>query len=304
MDRLQAMRTFVRVAEAGSFSAVARETGTTQGAVSKQVAALEAALEVRLLSRTTRSLALTEDGERYFEQARRLVSEIAEAESELRRGYRQLTGWLRVAASVAYGQLKLMPLIQAFQAAHEGVCVDLRLHDDFIDLVEQGIDVAVRIGELSDSSLVARRVGFTNRALVAHRDHLRGLPSGLGPPRVPDDLLRHCCIVYTGLATRNAWAFTAGPGAAEPVGTERVVRVQGRFQANSSIIMREAVLRGMGLSYTPLWLFEREIASGEVQVLLADWQATPLPIHLVAPPARRDAGKVRAFMEFAAGRLA
>lgn len=304
MDRLQAMQTFVRVVEAGSFSAVARETGTTQGAVSKQVAALEAALEVRLLSRTTRSLALTEDGERYFEQARRLVSEIAEAESELRRGHRQLTGWLRIAASVAYGQLKLMPLVQAFQAAHESVRIDLRLHDDFIDLVEQGIDVAVRIGELSDSSLVARRVGFTNRALVAHRDHLRALPSGLGPPRVPDDLLRHCCIVYTGLATRNAWAFTAGPGAAEPVGTERVIRVQGRFQANSSIIMREAVLRGMGLSYSPLWLFEREIASGEVQVLLADWQATPLPIHLVAPPARREAAKVRAFMEFAAGRLA
>src|SRR5262245_35263350 len=159
MDKLQAMGTFVRVVEAGSFSAVAHERDATQSAVSKQVAALERALGARLLTRTTRSLALTEEGERYFEQARRLVAEIAEAEATLRRGEQRLSGWLRVAASVGYGRLKLMPLVQGFLAQHRDVKIDLRLSDGFVDLVEQGIDVAVRIGELADSSLVARRVG-------------------------------------------------------------------------------------------------------------------------------------------------
>lgn len=303
MDRLQAMQTFVRVVESGSFSAVAREKGATQGAISKQVAGLEQALEVRLLARTTRTLALTEEGERYFHQARRLVAEIAEAEAELRHGHRRLTGWLHVAAPVAYGRQKLMPVLQAFMAMHEAVKIDLRLDDSTIDLVEQGIDVAIRLGDLPDSTLIARRLGATRRLLVAHRDHLRALPQGLSPPRSPDDLQHHCCIVYTALAARNAWTFTAGPGADAPVGTVRTIRVHGRFQTNSTVIMRDAVLRGLGLTYAAAFLFEDEIASGDVQVLLPDWQAAPSPIQLVSPPERRDSAKVKAFVAFAATRL-
>jgi DNA-binding transcriptional LysR family regulator len=178
MVKLQAMKTFVRVVEAGSFSAVAHESDATQSAVSKQVAALERELGARLLTRTTRSLALTEEGDRSFEQVRRLVEEIAEAEGALRRGEQQLTGWLRIAASVGFGRLKLMPMIQSFLATHRDVKIDLRLHDGFIDLVEQGIDVAVRIGDLPDSSLIARRVGTTYRMLVANRSYLRSLPQG------------------------------------------------------------------------------------------------------------------------------
>ena len=185
MDRLTAMQTFVRVVESGSFSAVARETRSTQSGVSKQVAALERELGAQLLSRTTRSLALTEAGERYFVQARRLVAEIAEAEATLLQGEQQLSGWLRVAASVGYGRLKLMPLIKSFLAAHPQVKIDLRLNDGFIDLVEAGIDVAVRIGELADSSLVARRIGTTQRVLLASRQYLNTLPQGLELPRVP-----------------------------------------------------------------------------------------------------------------------
>jgi DNA-binding transcriptional LysR family regulator len=298
MDRLQAMQTFVRVVEAGSFSAIARETGATQGAVSKQIAALERVLEVRLLSRTTRSLALTEEGERYFQQARRLVAEIGEAEASLKQGHRQLSGWLHVAAPVAYGQQTLMPLLRDFMALHEGVKIDLRLEDGFVDLVERGIDVAIRFGELADSSLIARPIGETRRQVVAHRDYLRSLPAGLATPRMPDDLLSLCCIVYTELAARNAWTFTAGPGAGAPQGAVRTIRVQGRFQTNSTVIMRDAVLRGMGVTYAAAFLFGEEIARGEVRVLLPDWQAVPSPIHLVSPPARRDSAKVRAFVDF------
>jgi DNA-binding transcriptional LysR family regulator len=297
MDRLAAMQTFVRVVETGSFSAVARETQTTQSAVSKQVAALERELGAKLLSRTTRSLALTEVGERYFEQARRLVAEIAEAESGLRRGEEQLTGWLRVAASVGFGRLKLLPLVKSFLASHPGVKIDLRLNDGFIDLVEQGIDVAVRIGELADSSLVARRLGSTKRVLIASREYLRSLPEGLRPPRLPEDLLQHNCIVYTELATQNAWSFTAGPGAPVEVGTVVTIRAQGNLQTNSSEVVRAAVLSGMGIGFSPTWLFEAEIASDELQVLMPDWPAPTVPVHLVSPSQRRYSAKVKAFAD-------
>ena len=291
------MRTFVRVVESGSFSAVAREAQATQSAISKQVAALESALGARLLNRTTRSLSLTEEGERYFEQARRLVAEIAEAESSLRRGAQQLTGWLRVAASVGFGRLKLLPLVQTFLQAHPEVKVDLRLNDGFIDLVEQGIDVAVRIGDLADSALVAQRIGTTRRALVASRTYLRGLPKGLKPPRVPDDLLRHNCIVYTELSTQNAWTFTAGPGAPLQPGTMLTVHAQGNLQTNSSEVVRAAVLLGMGIGLSPTWLLEDEIARGELQVLLPDWPAPSMPVHLVSPSQRRRSAKVQAFAD-------
>jgi len=297
MDRLTAMQTFVRVVESGSFSAVAREIHSTQSAVSKQVAALERQLDARLLSRTTRSLALTEAGERYFAQARRLVAEIAEAEAQLQQGEQQLSGWLRVAASVGYGRLQLLPLVRSFLAAHPTVRIDLRLNDGFVDLVEEGIDVAVRIGELADSSLVARRIGTTQRVLVASRSYLAALPRGLKPPSTPQELLAHNCIVYSELATQNAWTFTAGPAADATEGSQVTIRAQGNLQTNSSEVIRASVLAGMGIGYSPTWLFEDELASGELQVLLPQWPAPPLPIHLVSPPQRRESAKVRAFAQ-------
>lgn len=299
MDRLTAMQTFVRVVEASSFSAVASEMGATQSAVSKQVAALERALGARLLGRTTRSLGLTEEGERYFEQARRLVAEVAEAESALRAGQQRLSGWLRVAASVGFGRLKLLPVVHEFLDRHPDVRIDLRLADGFVDLVEQGLDVAVRVGNLADSSLVAQRIGTTQRRLVAHRDLVRRLQrKGPKPPRHPDDLAAHDCLVYTELATRDQWVFVAGPGASEPPGTQRAVRVKGRLQTNSSEVIRAAVLAGRGIGYSPDWLFEAELASGELVTLMPDWQTPPLPMHLISPAQRQHSAKVRAFGEF------
>jgi DNA-binding transcriptional LysR family regulator len=304
MDKLQAMKTFVRVVEAGSFSAVAYEGNTTQSAVSKQIAALERELGARLLVRTTRSLALTEEGGRYFEQARRLVAEITEVEASVRTGEQELTGWLRVEASVGFGRMKLMPLVHSFLAKHRGVKIDLRLNDGFVDLVEHGIDIAVRLGELSDSSLVARRIGTARRLLLAHRDYLRRLPKGKTPPRTPEDLIQHNCIVYTELPWRNSWTFTAGPGASEPVGTTRVVRVDGNVQTNSSEIVRASVLAGMGISHSPTWLFDAELAQGEIQHLLPDWEAADIPIHLVSPRERRHSAKVKAFADHVAKAMA
>lgn len=295
MDRLTAMQTFVRVVESGSFSAVARENRSTQSSVSKQIASLERELGTRLLSRTTRSLALTQAGERYFTQVRRILAELNETEAQLLQSEQQLKGWLRVAASVGYGRLKLMPLVKSFLKAHPNVKIDLKLNDGFIDLVEEGIDVAVRIGELADSSLVAKRIGTTQRVLLASHEYLRALPKDIPAPRVPQDLHHHNCIVYSELATQNAWTFTAGPGALEAEGSQVTILAQGNLQTNSSEVVRASVLSGMGIGYSPTWLFEHEIASGELQVLLPDWPAPPLPIHLVSPSQRRQSAKVKAF---------
>lgn len=304
MDKLSAMKTFVRVVEAGSFSAVAEELLATQSAISKQVAALEKVLGTKLLIRTTRSLALSEDGERYFEQARRLVAEIAEAESELHKGEGQLRGWLRIAASVAYGRLKLLPYVKTFMDANPEVKIDMRLSDGFIDLIEQGIDVAVRIGELPDSGLISRRVGTSKRMLLAHRDYLRFLPAGVKEPISPEDLGVHNCLIYTGLANPNVWTFTAGQCASEALGVVKSVRVAGNVQTNLSEMIHFSVTNGMGICYSPEWLFESELASGEVVSLMPHWQTPNSPIHLVSPPERKHSAKVKAFVAHVAKNMA
>ncbi|WP_432721859.1 LysR family transcriptional regulator [Jeongeupia wiesaeckerbachi] len=300
MDRLQAMQTFVRVVETGSFSAVARERHTTQSTISKQIAALEHALGVRLLNRSTRALALSEAGAHYFEQARRLVAEVSELEAALQQKEHRLSGPLRIAAAVGFGRLKLMPLVQRFLAAHPDVSIDLRLHDGFVDLVEQGVDVAIRIGELGDSGLIARRIGTSQRMALASRGHIASLPV---VPCTPAELAQHNCLVYTELSAGNAWLFTAGAHAGVAAGTTQTIRVTGNLQSNSSEVIRTAVLSGIGIAYSPSWLFDAEIASGEVVRLLPGWTATSPPIHLVYPRARAQAAKVRAFSDFVAEAL-
>ncbi len=291
MDRLTAMQMFVRVVETGSFSAVARELGTTQSAVSKQVAALERHLGTPLLARTTRALSLTDEGRIYFESAQRVVQDAQEAELSVRAGRERLSGRLRLGASVGFGRLVLFPIVQRFMANHPGVTVDVQLADGFVDVVGEGLDAAVRIGELGDSALIAQRVGTTERAAVASRSWLDALPEGISAPYVPEDLTNHPCIVYTGLATRNHWAF-------EHDGKTRVVQVTGPLSTSSSEIVREAVLAGMGIGFSPTWLFSDELANGTVLRLLPGYAPPPLPIHVVYPPSRRHSARVGAFVRF------
>ncbi|WP_423021487.1 LysR family transcriptional regulator [Undibacterium sp. MH2W] len=298
MDRLMAMQTFVRVVETGSFSAVAREQSSTQSAVSKQVAALERYLGVRLLVRTTRAVTTTDDGLRYFEEARRLVAEISEAESHLREGERALSGPLRVATSVGFGLRVLLPHVRSFMRSHPDVIVDLKLDDGFVDLIEQGIDVAVRIGTLSDSSLVARRVATSQRMLVVGKRYLEQLPAGVHPPRIPEDLLQHPCLVYTELRMRNQWEFNTADGSSVSV------RVSGPLQTNNSEVLRSCLRDGLGIGYLPDWLIADLLVSGEVIQLMQDWLVNPIPIHLISPAARKHSAKVRAFNDHVANALA
>jgi len=236
MDRLEAMDIFVRIVETGSFSAVARDLGTTQPTISKQITALERRLKTRLLERSTRSLNVTASGTTYYERCKRILEDVKAAEGALGRLQSSLTGTLHVNGSIALGQLFLTPLLLEFQRRYPELTVELTLNDRYIDLVEEGVDVAVRLGRLADSHLVARRLGATRRVLVATRTYL----DAHGTPQEPAQLARHNCLLYAYLSTGNEWTFRG------PQGDLRV-HVHGNFKANNGHSIREAMLAGADL---------------------------------------------------------
>jgi DNA-binding transcriptional LysR family regulator len=287
MDLTTAMKSFVRVVESGSFSAVARELGSTQPAVSKHIAWLEQRLGSRLMERTTRKLSLTQEALQYYERAKTILEQIEDAERLVRRGRSEITGELRIACSVGFGRFQIVPRLKAFLAAHPQLRIDLRMSDAMSDLLEEGIDVAIRIGEITDANLIARKLGTTHRVVVAAPAYLKGRKL----PRRPRDLAAHECVLYSGLATRNEWRFDGPDGA-------QSVRVQGRFEVNSSEGVREAVLAGVGIGYAPAWLFADELREKTLRVLLRDYRAATLPIHGVSPPSRRFAAKIKALLDY------
>jgi len=233
MDLYAAVRIFARVAEAGSFTDVARELNITQPTVSKQISALEEHLGVRLVNRTTRSLTLTDDGRLFYEHCRQILGAFDEAESAIGKGRFSPAGMIRMACGVAFGRLHIAPRMGRLLDRYPDLRVELVMSDDFVDLVEQGIDIAVRVGELLDQSLIARRIGTTARVTVGSPEYFRRC----GEPETPDDLRNHNCIVYTHLSTTNEWHFGGADGLIR-------VRVKGNFLANNSEAVREAVLAG------------------------------------------------------------
>lgn len=286
MDLLLHFRTFVRVAELGGFSAAARALNTSQPAVSRQVSDLEERLGARLLHRSSAGVALTGEGEAFLERAR-AVLDSADAALGLmgeRRG--EIAGRVRLGAGVAFGRLHVVPRLAPLLARHAGLSVELRLGDGAADLVEEGLDATIRIGEISDPALVARRIGTTRRAVVASP----GYVARAGRPEHPDDLARHECLIFTGLATGETWPFD-GPGG------RALVPIKGRFRANSSEAVRAAVLAGMGVYLAPIWLFAEELRDGRVMPLLEGWTPSLLPIQAVFPSRRQVAPRVRAVVE-------
>lgn len=299
MDRFDAMKTYIRVVEAGSFSSVARQIGTTQSAVSKQVLALETHLRTRLLARTTRSISLTDEGRTYFEAARRIVAEVEGAEEQLRRGNDHVGGRLRIGASTGFGRFVLYPIVREFMNLHPTVEIDLQLNDRFVDIVAEGLDVAVRVGELSDSTLHATRLGTAQRSVIATRELAASLNREARLPTRPEQLENHNCVIYTGLTTPNLWVFDAVPGEASSVR----VRVQGRFATSSTELIREAVLSGLGIGFAPNWFFTQELAAGEVVRLLPKYAPRPLPINALYSDSRKHSRRLGAFIELARARI-
>lgn len=280
------MRLYVRIVETGSFSAVARELGTIQPTVSKQLTALEEHLGVRLLNRTTRQLSPTEAGRKYYDRCRHILDEVTDLESSLADLQNRTTGLLRVNAPVAFGQLYMLPLVFRFRQKYPGLAVDLTLNDRFVDLVQEGVDVAIRFGDLADSQVVARRVGGVNRVCVASPDYLRER----GTPHSPADLSAHNCITYNYLFS-NEWQFEGPQG---PLS----VRVKGDFRANSAITIRAAALEGIGIAHMPAVFVQEDVDKGRLTQVLADYGPPPVDIHAVYPSARFLSSKVRLFLDF------
>lgn len=286
MDLLGAMRGFVRVVETGSFSAAARDLGMTQPAVSKQIAWLEARLGSRLVERSTRKLAFTGEALQYYEKALAVLDAVEDAERGIRRGRSEISGTLRAGCPVGFGRAQVVPRLKALLARHPQLRIDLRMSDGFADLVEEGLDVAIRVGEIEEAGFIARRLGTTHRVVVASPDYLRRR----GLPRTPAELAHHDCVVYSGLAARNDWRFEGDAGAV-------AVRVQGRLETSSSEGVREAVLAGMGIGLLPVWLIGPELQDRSLRALLPGYRAPSLPIHGISPVSRRYSAKVKALLE-------
>jgi DNA-binding transcriptional LysR family regulator len=276
------MRVFARAVETGSFSAVAREQGIGQPNVSRHVAALEQYLGTRLLHRSTRKLTLTPEGERYYAEARRVLDAVAEAESNAR-GEDTPSGLLRVACPTALGRTHVLPRIRALLERHPAMDLDVQIGDRFIDLIEEGVDLAIRIGILRDSTLRARRIGTAERVCVASPEYLTTHPA----PVVPEDLLRHNCIVYSLAYSGTTWTFRH---------TE--VNVSGRLKVNSPDGVYRGVLDGLGVAYAPVWLFEKELREGRVEPLLLNNMGPSVPIHIVYPAKRLLSRRASVFMDF------
>jgi DNA-binding transcriptional LysR family regulator len=287
VDRFASLSLFVRVVETGSFSAASRAAGISQPTASKQIVELERHLGARLLQRTTRKLSLTEAGTRFYDHAKRLLADLAEAESSVSRLQGAAVGTLRVGAPVAFGRLHIVPELPDFLSQYPGLAVDLSLNDRFVDLIEERVDVAIRIGRLSDMSLIVRHLGESRRVLAASPAYL----AARGEPRTLDDLLSHDCIVYRYLATGNEWPFT---GPAGPVS----VRVNGSFSTNSSEAVRAAVLSGMGIAMAPFWMIGDALASGALKAILTEYLAPATDISALYPPTPHLAPKVRVFIDF------
>ncbi|MGE5148076.1 MAG: LysR family transcriptional regulator [Candidatus Eiseniibacteriota bacterium] len=288
MDRLAAMAALVRVVETGSFSAAARQLGVGQPAVSKTVAQLEERLGVRLLLRSTRGLAPTEAGQNFYERAKRALEEADEADSAARGAGAGLTGRLRFSAPVTFARLQIVPRLPLFMAEHPALSVEAILDDRNVDLIEEGIDVAFRIGSvLADAAMTARRIA-QSRVLVL------GTPAyfeAAGEPRTPGALRDHAAVIYAQAGVGGTFTFRKGAATETVALNDRI-----RFTAAEGV--REAVFAGLGLCVTTEWMFQPELDSGRVRPVLTDWDLPAANLWAAFPTGRRASAKARAFATF------
>lgn len=293
MDNLADIAVFVRVVERGSFTLAADDLAVSRAVVSKYVSRLESRLGARLLNRTTRRLSLTEAGAALFEASRGALERIEEAESAVARLQSEPRGRLRVSAPMSFGILHLGPLLADFSRENPAVSLEVSFNDRFVNLVEEGVDVAIRIGALTDSSLVARKLSTTRLVVCASPHYL----AERGEPEMPEDLAAHNCLLYSYLATANVWRFTAPDGRAIPVA------VSGNLRANNGIVEAEAAVAGMGILMSPTFYVGPLIRQGKLKRILERYEIAEMGIYAVYPQREHVPPKVRAFVDFLARRF-
>ena len=288
MDRLQALNAFVRVVESGSLAKAAERLGVSVSWVSRQVADLERHLDARLLNRTTRRLSLTESGRDFHERSVQLLADLEEAEEAAGAGTARPRGTLRLSAPVTFGARHLAPAVAGFVALHPQVRLDIDLSDRGVDLVDEGFDLAVRIGSIGTESLVARRVGVTRLVCCAAPAYLERH----GTPHTPEELAAHVCLTYEYSPDRNLWRFH------DAEGQERNVRVAGPVHANNGRFLEGLAVAGLGIVYEPDFIVGPDVRAGRLLPLLGDFQMPASGIHVVYASRRHLSAKVRAFGEF------
>ena len=292
MDKLHAMATFVRIVERGSLTAAAESMRTSLPTVVRILAALEAALDVRLLNRTTRRIALTDEGREYHARCQRVLAEVDDAEAALTARRTVPSGRLRVTAPVMFGRLHVGPVVAEFVGRHPRVQVELILLDRVVDLVEEGIDVGVRIGRLPDSSLVAVPIGETRRVVCASPAYLKRA----GTPVALADLAAHRCVSFGGLAPGNEWTFAAG-------GKTTRVTVAPALASNQIDPALDACVGGAGLGQFLSYQVRALLEARKLKCVLAGFESPPLPIHAIYPSARLLSSNVRALVDWVVPRL-
>jgi DNA-binding transcriptional LysR family regulator len=288
MDLMSAMATFVRAVDAGSLSAAARSLPSSLTSVSRQISALEQHFGTRLLLRTTRRLALTDEGRILYERAKAIISEVKEIEAALSRDRHQPSGRIRVASPSLMGRLVIAPLLAEFLRRYPALSVDLLLVDRTVDLIEEDIHLAIRIARLRDSQLVARKLADLRMIVCASPAYL----ARRGMPETPGDLAHHDCLVFSDVPGSAEWRF-ADDGKAG-----RKIRISGRLWMNSLDALATAAKEGAGIARVPSWQAETDLAAGRLVRLLADYEPAPVPLHLMFQPSRPASPKIRAFVDY------
>ncbi|MCF4097040.1 LysR family transcriptional regulator [Maritalea mediterranea] len=292
MDMIDGMRTFVAVVEAGTITAAADRLNISKKLASKYLAALEAQIGVKLLNRTTRSQSLTVAGQQYYLDCQDIIARIDESHSALKRAEGELIGHLRLSAPVSFGEVVLLPLLAKFKRKHPELSFDVRLSDSYVDLIEGGFDFALRIGALSDSSLVARKLTETHLWLVASSAYLRRHTA----PETPEDLRHHLCLQDSNYRGGARWPFQID-------GVTRHIAIQPQFVTNSATAMRNLALMGEGIALVPDFVVKSDIEAGKLVQLLPDFPSLTLPIQAVLPLNRNRPARVRAAIDFLARTL-
>ena len=288
MESLSDIAVFVQVVRNGSFTAAAEKLGLSKSVVSKYVTRLEDRLGARLLNRTTRRLSLTEVGQAFFERSQRALGEIEEAEAEVSRLQGEPRGELRLSSPMSFGILHVAPLLPAFQARNPELTVDMVLDDRKTDLVDEGFDLAIRIGELPDSSLVARRLGPCRHVVCGSPAYF----ARNGVPQSPEDLADHPALTYRYQDAPAEWRLVDGDGNCHQVA------INSRLQMNNSLALREALLKGAGVTLTPTFVVGSEIKAGLLMAVLSKYKAMEVSIYAVYPQRKHLSPKVRAFIDY------
>ncbi len=294
MDRLTEMEAFATVVDQGGFTDAARKMGISKSAVSKHVSSLEARLGARLLNRTTRRVSPTEIGLVYYDRARRVLNDAGEADSIVSAMQSAPSGLLRMSVATDFGVSLLSPVLDEFLAAYPEISVNMVLKNRYVELISEGFDLAIRLGELEDSTLRARRITETTQRLIAAPAYF----ANHGRPARIDDLTEHRLLHYSNQASANVWKITA------PSGEERQVRGTGWLTVNDGQSLLNAAIKGLGIAYLPSFLYHGALARGLVEDVIPDLPRTTLGIYAVYPPGRFTQPKVRAFIDFMVAKFA